>query len=181
MTKKGFVYILTLSSTGKKYVGFTYNPSRRFEQHTSRLKNNCHENKRMQEDYNSEPCNVEFALLEQDVPMSVGTKFERLYMELYGTRNPSKGYNDCDPSNVKSRDDSSVFQERIRARRKELGISQSDLAKAFGISRQAISKFELNGASNSVDTVLKFADALHCSPVWLLGWESYITEQIREE
>ncbi len=59
-----------------------------------------------------------------------------------------------------------TFEEigaRIRARREEEGLSQSDLARAVGISRPVITKIEAGGkAINSVE-LRRISDALGAS------------------
>lgn len=59
--------------------------------------------------------------------------------------------------------------ERIRQRRKELRMTQAELAKAIGVTYQLISHYE----NNVVDTiptakVKELAVALHCPPLWLM-------------
>lgn len=63
--------------------------------------------------------------------------------------------------------------ERIKARREELGLSQGDLAKRMGISRQAVSKAELHGGDITQKKIEKFADALHISADFLLYGETH--------
>ena len=60
-------------------------------------------------------------------------------------------------------------KERLRARREELGMTQSDLARKIGLTSQAVSAYE-NGVKNANDIVLTaLADALDCSADYLLG------------
>ena len=42
--------------------------------------------------------------------------------------------------------------QRIQAERKRLGLSQEGLGEALGVTRQAISKWEADGAVPEVDT-----------------------------
>lgn len=58
--------------------------------------------------------------------------------------------------------------DRIRNRRKELGLTQSSLGKRIGISAPAISQLE-KGESKapSSENLLALANALNCSPNWL--------------
>lgn len=61
--------------------------------------------------------------------------------------------------------------ERIRDRRKELGISQEELGKRLGgISRAAVCNVEKDKEDLTLDRVRKYADALKCSPGYLAGW-----------
>lgn len=71
--------------------------------------------------------------------------------------------------------------ERIKKRRIALGLSQTDLAKRMGYTNKTtISKVE-NGRDNiTTDRVRKFADALHCSTSYLMGWEELEDNDIPE-
>lgn len=60
--------------------------------------------------------------------------------------------------------------DRIKAKREELGLSQIELAKKMNVSRQAISKAELHDNNITTEKVRKFADALGCTPAFLMGW-----------
>lgn len=58
---------------------------------------------------------------------------------------------------------------RLMQRRKELGLTQQQLANKSGISRMGIAKVELGSTqSTRADTLYAIARALHCDPLWLL-------------
>lgn len=61
---------------------------------------------------------------------------------------------------------------RIQQKREECGMTQEDLGKRLGVSRQTICKWEA-GAVNHFDRsyVSKMADIFHCSAAWLMGLE----------
>lgn len=63
--------------------------------------------------------------------------------------------------------------ERIKYRRKELGISADKLAERIGVSRATVFRWE-NGAIEKVpgDTLVPIAQALSVSPAYLMGLES---------
>jgi transcriptional regulator with XRE-family HTH domain len=62
----------------------------------------------------------------------------------------------------------STLAKRITARRKELGLSASDLANICGISPAAVFKWESGGTSNlKHDHLFMLADALNVRPRWL--------------
>lgn len=64
----------------------------------------------------------------------------------------------------------SIIAERIKTRRKELGLSVDALAERLGKNRATIYRYEGNYIENMPSTVLEpLAEALHCSPVYLLG------------
>ena len=62
--------------------------------------------------------------------------------------------------------------ERIRRRRDELGISQTELAEKIGESKQTIYKYESGVITNIPISKLELiAKALNSSPAALMGWE----------
>ncbi len=61
------------------------------------------------------------------------------------------------------------LHERLRVRRKELGLSQPDVAELTGLSVASISNYERGVRSPDVDDLLKIADALQTSLVNLLN------------
>jgi len=60
---------------------------------------------------------------------------------------------------------------RIKARRKELNISQRQLAEMAGTSQTIISKLETDG-NDSSRYLVKIANALQCEPYWLESGEA---------
>lgn len=72
---------------------------------------------------------------------------------------------------------------RIKARREELGMSQGDLAKKMGVSRQAISKAESHDGNITTDKAERFAKALDISVAFLLygDTEHIVLPKSREE
>lgn len=61
---------------------------------------------------------------------------------------------------------------RIKARRVELGYTQEELATKMGYkSKTAINKIELGINDVSQTKVIRFAEALHTTPAYLMGWE----------
>lgn len=61
--------------------------------------------------------------------------------------------------------------KRIRARRKELGISQEELAKRIGYkSRSSINKIEKGENDIPQSKIAVFAQALRTTPEALMGW-----------
>lgn len=63
--------------------------------------------------------------------------------------------------------------ERIKQRRKELNLTQQELADRLGYKdRSAVCQVERD-KNNSIttDRVIAFADALYCTPAYLMGWK----------
>ena len=62
--------------------------------------------------------------------------------------------------------------QRIREKREALNISQTDLAKRLGISKQTLYKYENDIITNiPSDVIEKMAECLDCSPSFIMGWE----------
>ena len=61
--------------------------------------------------------------------------------------------------------------DRIRARRKEMKLTQADLAKRMGAgaSRESISQWENSIYTPEADNLFKLASALGVNARWLLG------------
>ena len=69
-----------------------------------------------------------------------------------------------------------MIGERIKQRRKHLGMSQDELAALLGYdSRATISKIESGIIDMSVSKVEEFAKALKTSSSYLMGWEESAT------
>jgi len=67
--------------------------------------------------------------------------------------------------------------KRIRRRRKELGMTQEELAKKMGYAdRSAISFVEQDKRDITWENVCKYAKALNCSPSYLMKWEDPIPD-----
>lgn len=73
--------------------------------------------------------------------------------------------------------------ERIKARRQELGMTQSELGERLGIQKSAISKIERGAVVNlKRDTIARLCTVLDCTPSYLMGWETEneYTRQVNE-
>lgn len=72
-----------------------------------------------------------------------------------------------------------TIYDRIRRRREELGMSQQDLADKLGYkSRSAINKIEQGVRDISQSRVIAFANALHTTPAYLMGWTDEINDRL---
>ena len=62
--------------------------------------------------------------------------------------------------------------ERIAARRKELNMTQGDLARKLGYkSRSSVNKIELSLSKVPLSKLERIADALDCEAAYLMGWQ----------
>lgn len=60
------------------------------------------------------------------------------------------------------------MRERIKARRKEVGLSQEDLAKRIGLTKGSISQWEQGGTQPKGENLYKLASALGVTAEWLI-------------
>lgn len=64
--------------------------------------------------------------------------------------------------------------ERIKQRRKQLGISAEALAEQLGVSPATIYRYESNDIMNMrIDKLEPIAKALQTTPAYLMGWDRY--------
>ena len=66
--------------------------------------------------------------------------------------------------------------QRICQKRKELGLSQETLGEQLGVSRQAIYKWESDGAVPEVEKLIALSQIFSVSVGWLLGVEDAAPE-----
>lgn len=65
------------------------------------------------------------------------------------------------------------INERIKQRRKELGLSAEQVADMIGVSPATVYRYESSDIKNMPAERLKpIADALHTTPEWLMGWSA---------
>ncbi|MEA5034220.1 hypothetical protein SDC9_104366 [bioreactor metagenome] len=64
-----------------------------------------------------------------------------------------------------------MLSDRIRTRRKILGISQKQLAEISGIGQSSISRYEKDDGGITLTYLLKLAEVLECSPLYLVEEE----------
>lgn len=61
--------------------------------------------------------------------------------------------------------------ERIRQRRQELGLTQTDLAERLQLkSKASVSLVETDKEDLTTTRLSKYAEALECTPSYLMGW-----------
>lgn len=63
--------------------------------------------------------------------------------------------------------------ERIKEKRKELGLSLEQLATKLGKNRSTIYRYENGDIENMpLDILVPIADALNVTPAYLMGWDN---------
>lgn len=71
-----------------------------------------------------------------------------------------------------------TIYERIKKRRKELGINADDMAEALGVSRATYYRYESAEVEKMPTTVLDpLSRMLKCSPAYLMGWEDLDSDE----
>lgn len=70
--------------------------------------------------------------------------------------------------------------QRIQALRKQHGLSQEALGEKLGVSRQAISRWEMDGAVPEVDKLIAMSKLFHVSLDQLLGVEPSKQPQVKK-
>lgn len=64
------------------------------------------------------------------------------------------------------------INERIKARRKELGLTLKQVAEKLNVSESLISRYESNDVKNmGIDKIDPLAKVLKTTPAYLMGWE----------
>ena len=61
------------------------------------------------------------------------------------------------------------FGARIKSTRKSLGLTQADLAKKIGVTKQAITTYETGIREPSFRNLIKLSRVLNVTTDWLLG------------
>jgi transcriptional regulator with XRE-family HTH domain len=73
-----------------------------------------------------------------------------------------------------------MIGKRIKQRRNELGITQSELARRMGYKhKSSINKIELGKNDVSQSKIIRFAEALNTTPAYLMGWETSEAARLR--
>ena len=68
-----------------------------------------------------------------------------------------------------------TFGERVKARRIELGWTQEELAEKMGYkSKSSINKIELGINDVTQSKITKFAEVMHTSVEYLMGWDEAV-------
>lgn len=74
-----------------------------------------------------------------------------------------------------------MIGQRIKERREALGLTQKELATKMGYkSNTTINKVELGINDVTQTNIVKYAEALNCTPGYLMGWEETMTESTAE-
>jgi group I intron endonuclease len=94
MSEKAGIYCLRNSKNGKKYIGSSKHMRSRIIEHISKLEENIHSNRELQEAFNED--GLEFCVLEfidDSNNKDLILKTEQKWINYYDSTNPEKGYN----------------------------------------------------------------------------------------
>jgi len=70
--------------------------------------------------------------------------------------------------------------ERIKERRKQLNLSQAELAALAGMSQMQISRYESGSSEPNANAFTRLARALQTTPDWLLGFSGDASNEISQ-
>lgn len=74
------------------------------------------------------------------------------------------------------------IQEKIKARRLELGLSLEDVAKELGVNKTTVMRYESKSIEKMpIDVIPPLAKILKCSPEYLMGWEEENLTEVKIE
>lgn len=65
-----------------------------------------------------------------------------------------------------------VFGERLKALRQLKGLSQEELGKRLGVTKQTVSNWEIENVTPALDMFQSIVDYFHTTPNYMLGYDS---------
>ena len=73
------------------------------------------------------------------------------------------------------------MRDRLKQRRLDMGLTLEEVANELKVERPTIQRYESGKIrSISTTTVEALAQALHCSPAYLMGWSDSVREKDNE-
>lgn len=64
-----------------------------------------------------------------------------------------------------------TIYERIKKRRKELGLTADQVADSLGVSRATVYRYESSDIEKiPFDIIVPLSEVLHCTPEYIMGW-----------
>ncbi|RIO64616.1 XRE family transcriptional regulator, partial [Staphylococcus haemolyticus] len=73
------------------------------------------------------------------------------------------------------------FHEKLKQERKRLNLSQEDLANKINISRQSISKWELEKGYPNIETLIELSEVFDITVDELLKGDDFLKDKIVED
>lgn len=74
-----------------------------------------------------------------------------------------------------------IWNERIKHRRTELGITLAQIAEQLGVTEATAQRYE-SGSIKSIpyDYICLYSKILKVSPSYIMGWDDYYSDEITE-
>ena len=68
------------------------------------------------------------------------------------------------------------IHERIKERRKQLGLTADEVGEALGVDRATVYRYEKADIKKLPISIIEpLAKVLHCSPMYLIGWQNELS------
>ena len=173
-----YIYALTYSPNGKKYVGMTKNVYKRFYNHRCDLLNGNHVNERFQKDFDKTCGNILVDILEEVSDSDNPREREIYWINKLKTYDPNIGYNDKDPKfckNIKLAQNQSENQDlfgyytTIKGICKSKKITISKLENDLNIARGGLCKWKIHKPNS--ERIREVANYLGVSTSQIYGLE----------
>ena len=72
-----------------------------------------------------------------------------------------------------------IFEERLRSRAAELGLTQAEVARASGLNERRYNHYARGRRQPDLATLVRIAETLKTTPNWLLGVEPVTVDDER--
>ncbi len=102
-------------------------------------------------------------------PSRIATGLLKLERMLKNLKNNNVDSTEFDSLKLSDEERRKQFGARIKSMRKSLGLTQADLAKKIGVTKQAITTYETGIREPSFRNLIKLSRALNVTTDWLLG------------
>ena len=102
-------------------------------------------------------------------PSRIATGLLKLERMLKNLKNNNVDSMEFDSLKLTDEERRKQFGARIKSARKSLGLTQADLAKKIGVTKQAITTYETGIREPSFRNLIKLSRALNVTTDWLLG------------
>lgn len=102
-------------------------------------------------------------------PSRIATGLLKLERMLKNLKNNNVDSMEFDSLKLTDEERRKQFGARIKSARKSLGLTQADLAKKIGVTKQAITTYETGIREPSFRNLIKLSRVLNVTTDWLLG------------
>ena len=102
-------------------------------------------------------------------PSKIATGLLKLERMLKNLKKNNRDSMEFDSLKLSDEERRKQFGARIKSMRKSLGLTQADLAKEIGVTKQAITTYETGIREPSFRNLIKLSRVLNVTTDWLLG------------